>query len=45
VKKTADQIIVECLKQEGIKYWFGSIGEDQHSILDEIYRDGSIQLF
>ncbi len=41
----ADQIIVECLKAEGIRYWFGSIGEEQHSLLDLMYRDGNIKLF
>jgi acetolactate synthase-1/2/3 large subunit len=42
---SADDIIVQSLKNEGIKYIFGSPGDEILSLLDCIYRDGSIKLF
>ena len=42
---TADEIIIESLKNQGIKYLFGSPGDDELSILDCLYRDGTIKLF
>lgn len=42
---SADEIIIEVLKSEGVKYWCGSIGEEQHSLLDHMYLDGNVKLF
>jgi len=41
----ADQIIIETLKREGVKHWLGSTGEEQMSLLDTMYLDGSVKLF
>jgi len=44
-RMTAEEIVVECLKKEGVQYLFGSPGDDELALLDQIYRDGNIKLF
>ncbi|MFX1505250.1 MAG: thiamine pyrophosphate-binding protein [Promethearchaeota archaeon] len=41
-QKTGGELIVECLKQEGVKYVFGIPGDQLYPILDAIYKDESI---
>jgi acetolactate synthase-1/2/3 large subunit len=40
---TGGNIIVECLKKEGVKYVFGVPGDQLYPILDAIYNDDSIE--
>ncbi|MBI2866516.1 MAG: thiamine pyrophosphate-binding protein [Chloroflexi bacterium] len=42
---TADEVLVECLKNEGIRFIFGSPGDEHLSLLDYLYRDGAIRFF
>ncbi|MDO8473420.1 MAG: thiamine pyrophosphate-binding protein, partial [Dehalococcoidia bacterium] len=44
-RMTAEEIVIGCLKNEGVQYIFGSPGDDQLSLIDRIYRDGGIKLF
>jgi acetolactate synthase-1/2/3 large subunit len=41
-KLTGGEIIVNCLKQEGVKYVFGVPGDQMYPVLDAIYHDDSI---
>ncbi|MFW9994757.1 MAG: thiamine pyrophosphate-binding protein [Candidatus Odinarchaeota archaeon] len=42
VQMTGGEIIVNCLKKEGIKYVFGVPGDQMYPVLDAIYKDESI---
>jgi acetolactate synthase-1/2/3 large subunit len=39
---TGGEIIVKCLKQEGVKYVFGVPGDQMYPVLDSIYQDQTI---
>jgi len=39
---TGGEIIVKCLKQEGVKYVFGVPGDQMYPVLDAIYQDKTI---
>ncbi|MFX0013915.1 MAG: thiamine pyrophosphate-binding protein [Promethearchaeota archaeon] len=42
VQMTGGEIIIDCLKQEGVKYVFGIPGDQLYPILDAIYKEDSI---
>lgn len=42
VQMTGGELILDCLKQEGIKFVFGIPGDQLYPILDAIYQDDSI---
>lgn len=44
-RMTAEEIVIGCLKNEGVQYIFGSPGDDQLSLVDRIHQDGGIRLF
>jgi len=42
VQKTGGEIIIDCLKQEGVNFVFGIPGDQLYPILDAIYKEDSI---
>ena len=42
VQKTGGEVIIDCLKQEGVKFVFGIPGDQLYPILDAIYKEDSI---
>src|SRR2546427_2019406 len=44
-KVTGSALLLQCLKSYGVKYVFGSVGEEFAPFYDEIYRDRSVSFF
>lgn len=42
VQKTGGEVIIDCLREEGVKFVFGIPGDQLYPILDAIYKEESI---